>query len=185
MKKRKLALLNTLADEITKTSYQDVSVTIVCDIVGCSRQNFYYYFDSIDDALKALVDLDVASVDINVIQPSSFKCILSVIWKRKEFYSTMFKDPLSRALINEILIAKLTDLYNTWGRYTIREYSRWSDENKKDYFGQIAWSNYSLIYNWILSDYADPLDVIEKKAINYSKEIADALVNDFSQKIGI
>ena len=62
MKKRKFTLVNTLANEIEKGSYQKVSVTTICDEVGCSRQNFYYYFDSIDEAIKELVDVDIKDI---------------------------------------------------------------------------------------------------------------------------
>ena len=148
MKKRKFTLVNTLANEIEKASYQKVSVTTICDEVGCSRQNFYYYFDSIDEAIKELVDVDIKDISDFQIKANALRTILTIIQKRKVFYSKMFDTAESENLICKLFLEKLVDLYDNLASYFVRGYSNECKAFTRPILIQFAMADIALISDW-------------------------------------
>ena len=159
MKKRKFTLVNTLANEIEKASYQKVSVITICDEVGCSRQNFYYYFDSIDEAIK---ELDISDFQIKA---NALIAILTIIQKRKVFYSKMFDSAESENLICKLFLEKLVDLYDNLASYFVRGYSNECKAFTRPILIQFAMADIALISDWVKSGMKEPIDAVERKAI--------------------
>ena len=173
MKKRKFTLVNTLANEIEKASYQKVSVTTICDEVGCSRQNFYYYFDSIDEAIKELVDVDIKDISDFQIKANALRAILTIIQKRKVFYSKMFDTAESENLV---------DLYDNLASYFVRGYSNECKAFTRPILIQFAMADIALISDWVKSGMKEPVDAVERKAITSNRDFFARTMEEYIER---
>ena len=165
MKKRKQTLVNTLADEIERTSYQEVSVTTICEKIGCSRQNFYYYFDSIDDAIKGMIDFDLNATTDLLPNPGILHNILTIVSNRKGFYKSMLSAPISQNLISKLLLQKLVSTYESWSSIVIPGYRELTPDQRAGLSHQFAYSALSLIVYWVSTDFKESLEEIDKQAL--------------------
>lgn len=172
MKKRKLTLLNTLAEEIEKSSFHSVSVTTICDKIGCSRQNFYYYFDSIEEAIKDLLDNDIAESDSINFDPLVLKSILTVMQKRQKFYEVMFSTPSSKSVMCQILMDKMSELYSRWIPYLVRDFSFLPENKKYPLARQFAFSDLALVTYWAEGGFQKPIEeIFQASVLSSTKEL--------------
>ena len=55
MNRKKIEFTNALLNEMQTKSLSDVKIYDICQTMNCSRQSFYYYFDSIESCFSYLI----------------------------------------------------------------------------------------------------------------------------------
>lgn len=55
MNRKKIEFTNALLNEMQTKSLSDVKIYDICQTMNCSRQSFYYYFDSIESCFSFLI----------------------------------------------------------------------------------------------------------------------------------
>lgn len=183
MKKRKETLVNTLAEEIERTSYQDVSVTTICEKVGCSRQNFYYYYDSIDDAIKGMLEYDLKTTTDLLPNPGILHNLLIVVGKRKGFYKAMLSSPLSLTVISKLILEKLTSTYDSWSSIVIPGFRELNADQKAGLTNQFAYSALSLIVYWVETDFRESVEELSRQCLFDSVQDFTKIGTTYVEKI--
>ena len=150
--------------------YHKKGLDMVYVSLGCSRQNFYYYFDSIDEAIKELVDVDIKDISDFQIKANALRAILTIIQKRKVFYSKMFDTAESENLICKLFLEKLVDLYDNLASYFVRGYSNECKAFTRPILIQFAMADIALISDWVKSGMKEPIDAVERKAITSNRD---------------
>lgn len=171
MKKKKSSLALMIADAIADSSYDNVSVTSICEQSSFSRQNFYYYFSSIEEVIENIVDIDIEAIDEFLPGSNALRTILTIISKRQTFYKKMFETNESDNLISTIFIKKITDLYTTMAAFFASNYNINDKELAMPIFKQYAMADLSLIRDWVKGDMKESISLILSRALSSNKAL--------------
>lgn len=182
MKKKRYQLANEIADILEKNSYESVSVTTICDEKGFSRQNFYYYFSSIDDVVDTIVDIDIENIEEFLPGSNALKTILTVIARRPDFYKKMFATQSSTHLMVDIFAKKLVSLYGTMAAFYSASYEISYKSICEPLFKQFAMADISLILDWAKEDFKKSREDVLKKAISSEKSLFSSAIDLYLAK---
>lgn len=86
-----------------------ITVQKLCNHVGINRSTFYYHFNSIQDLIHWIYHKEVNEpVQLSIVKDLGFqgeisKCVLTNIYKRKEFWQRALRLPTEHELIDFML----------------------------------------------------------------------------------
>ena len=149
MKNRALILSNLLKSLLKTTKYSEITIINLCHKANITRQNFYYYFSSLEDCLMNIFKFDnpfvleeVSNIKMNI------KSLFTYIYKNRDFLLNI----LENVNANNVLKTFLNDdLRTTIKSFIKNKVQRYEALRSEDY--QLLVDYYSNAFLSVILDY--------------------------------
>lgn len=132
MRHRKESICYILKDELTKKTFDKITISEIVKIANLSRQNFYYYFGNLEDCLKFLLSLENPfknNIKVNI--SSNIENIFTYYDNNKQFIDNIMQNLVSRNALVSCLYKDLNTITLIFMNTNIPEIIELSDEDIK------------------------------------------------------
>ena len=147
---RQRAIENCLFDMLEGKSYEDITITELCERMDMPRKSFYRYFDSKEDALHALIDHSMSDYSGFSVDRSG-ETARSLTRELEEYFKFWYKkrdflDAIDRSGLMGTLIERTIN-YPVGDRVHMAKFLPNEDELSRDKVFKFAFSG--LVYTMI------------------------------------
>lgn len=139
----------SLLELMQKIPFEDITVTQLCQTAGISRRIFYHLFPNKTDALYALVDQAILSIEsYRPDLPDEILRFCLYCRDQKPLFDALHENGLSNLLLERMLINILDEAYDI--RYWLKAYDR---DTGTDIIIFNLCGIMGLIYGWYYTDF--------------------------------
>lgn len=123
-------ICNTVKQKYEEGQAQNLTIISLCEELGMTRQNFYYYFDSIEDCVNyILIKENPFSGTVDNIEDLICNT-LNYFYQNKIFVLSVMKDKSTKAILESFLISSIKYNINKFMKYHVDRVDLLSDSNK-------------------------------------------------------
>ena len=130
-------------------SYEDITVSLLCQKAGITRRIFYHLFSNKTDALHALIDNAILGIEGYRLDIPDETLRFFLYWRQQQsLFDALYRNNLSNLLLERMIVSVLDEAYDI--RYWLKAYD---PETATDIIIFNLCGIMGLTYSWYRSGY--------------------------------